>query len=124
MSSDKHPTSSLLRAHSRRDFIRRAASGTMIAALGGGYYYLDDRLTRKAQAMTLDDGRPRLPPGQRIITALKPMGGIPGSPRPSEFRLRVSGDVKTPTTFSFAELLALPQVDDIVNAAKKVCYAD
>ncbi|MGB1016311.1 MAG: molybdopterin-dependent oxidoreductase, partial [Nannocystaceae bacterium] len=29
-----------------------------------------------------------------------------------EFRLRVSGDVKSPTTFSFAELLALPQVDD------------
>ncbi len=111
MPPKNHPGADLLRAHSRRDFIRRAATGTVVVALGGGYYYLDDRLTREAKAMVRDDGRPRLPPGQRIITSLKPMGGIPGSPRPSEFRLRVAGDVKNPKTFDFAELLALPQTE-------------
>ena len=50
----------------RRSFISRAASGTVIAAMGGGMFYaLSDRLTREARAMSLDDGRPRLPPGQR-----------------------------------------------------------
>lgn len=92
----------------RRRFIRLAASGTAVAALGG-LYLLSDEFTRVAQAQTRGDGRPRLPPGQRVLKALKPMGGEPGDPSLEHFRLAVHGEVETPYTLSFAELLAMPQ---------------
>jgi DMSO/TMAO reductase YedYZ molybdopterin-dependent catalytic subunit len=96
----------------RRDVLRNAAAGPVITAMGGGLYYLaDDLLMGEARAMTLADGRPRLPPGQRIIRALKPMGGIPGSPSPSSFSVRVHGAVDNPFTLTFRELMAMPQAE-------------
>ena len=92
----------------RRRFIRLAASGTALAALGGTYLISDD-LTRVAQAQTRPDGRPRLPPGQRVLKSWKPMGGEPGDPSLEHFRLQVHGEVEAPFSLSYAELLALPQ---------------
>lgn len=100
----------LLRLRARRDFIRRAAAGTVVAVLGG-MYFLDDRATRIAAAQTGPAGRPRLPPGQRVISALRPMGGEEGSPRLEDFQLSVHGEVDRPFTLSYAQLLAEPQVD-------------
>lgn len=94
----------------RRRFLQRAASGTAIVALGG-VYVLSDDLTRTARAENLSDGRPRLPPGQRVIRALKPMGGEAGDADVSRFRLRVHGEVEAPFELTFAEFLALPQVE-------------
>ncbi len=99
----------LTRLLARRRFIRQAAGGTLLVAFGGGLYALADDLTREARAETRPDGRPRLPPGQRVIQALKPMGGEVGDPRPSNFKLQVHGDVEAPFSLTFAELLALPQ---------------
>ena len=100
----------------RRNFIRRAAAGTVVTAMGGGLYMLlDDDLNRKARAQSLSDGRPRLPPGQRAISALKPMGGMPGSPNPSQFRLKIHGEVERPMTLTFKELLALPQTEETAD---------
>lgn len=94
----------------RRDFLKKAAAGTVILALGGGLYRLaSDDLTRQARAETRKDGRQRLPPGQRVITELKPMGGQAGDPRAANFRLRVHGLVAKPLELSFDELLKLPQ---------------
>ncbi len=96
----------------RRGFISRAASGTVIAAMGGGLFYaLSDRLTREARAMSLDDGRPRLPPGQRALEALRPMGGTPGSPSVSDFRLKIHGEVERPFELDWGGLLAQPQAE-------------
>jgi DMSO/TMAO reductase YedYZ molybdopterin-dependent catalytic subunit len=92
----------------RRRFIRLAASGTALAALGGLYVISDD-LTRVAQAQTRPDGEPRLPPGQRVLKAWKPMGGEPGDPSLEHFRLQVHGEVEAPYSLSYAELLAMPQ---------------
>lgn len=90
----------------RREFIRTAAKGTAVVALGGvAWYVLDDELTREARAQRRPDGRPRLPPGQRVLRKLKPMGGTPGSPKPSEFQLRVHGDVEKPFTLDYRELV-------------------
>jgi DMSO/TMAO reductase YedYZ molybdopterin-dependent catalytic subunit len=100
----------LCRAISRRELFMRAASGTVITALGGGLYFLSDALTREAQAQTRDDGRPRVPPGQRVIDRLKPMGGEPGDPSRANFTLRVHGEVETPLELDFAELLAMGPV--------------
>ena len=98
----------------RRRFIRLAATGTAVSALGG-YYYLADDLTSSAQAQTLKDGRPRLPPGQRVLKAWRPMGGEPGDPSLSQFRLNISGEVEAPYTLSYSDLLALPQTSLAVD---------
>lgn len=90
--------------------MQQAASGTVLVAFGGGLYVLSEDLTREARAESRKDGRPRLPPGQKVIERLKPMGGTPGDPRPSEYRLRVHGEVERPFTLTFAELLEQPSV--------------
>jgi DMSO/TMAO reductase YedYZ molybdopterin-dependent catalytic subunit len=100
----------LQRMRARRQFITRAVPGATLAVLGG-LYFISDPLTRRAQAQTRADGRPRLPPGQRVIERLKPMGGEPGDPALSNFKLRVHGEVERPFELSFAELLAMPQVN-------------
>lgn len=98
----------------RRRFIEGAAAGTVIVAFGGAYVLADD-LTREAKAETRKDGRERLPPGQRVIRALKPMGGDAGDPSPSAFKLRVHGEVEAPYELSFAELLKLPPAELAVD---------
>lgn len=103
--------SEVARLLERRRFLQRAAGGTAIVAFGGGIYALADDLTKAARAESLPDGRPRLPPGQRVIRALKPMGGEPGDPNPSRYRLKLHGEVEAPFELDFAELLRLPQVE-------------
>jgi DMSO/TMAO reductase YedYZ molybdopterin-dependent catalytic subunit len=108
-----HPD--VLRSIARRDFLLKAASGTVVAALGGGLYAISDRLTREAQAQARADGRPRLPPGQRVITALKPMGGNAGNPSRRSFTLKVHGEVEHPFELDFARLLKLGPVERTVD---------
>ncbi|HEY1553846.1 MAG TPA: molybdopterin-dependent oxidoreductase [Kofleriaceae bacterium] len=96
---------------SRRDFIRSAAAGTLLIAAGGALVRLAaDDLTKEARAQKRADGRPRLPPGQRVIEYLKPMGGDEGSGDARDFRLRVHGLVKKPLDLDYKSLLALTQV--------------
>lgn len=95
----------------RRRFIEQAIAGTVIVAFGGGLFVINDDLTKEARAQTRSDGRPRLPPGQRVISRLKPMGGEEGDASPSAFRLRVHGEVENPFELGFSELLALPQAE-------------
>ena len=98
----------------RRDFIKKAAAGTVIVALGGALYRVaSDDLTRQARAEIRRDGRKRLPPGQKVISRLKPMGGTAGDPRSKNFRLRVHGQVKKPFILDYAELLKLPQTEQL-----------
>jgi DMSO/TMAO reductase YedYZ molybdopterin-dependent catalytic subunit len=100
----------VIRAVARRQFLMRAASGSVVVAFGGALYAVSDHLTNEAKAQVRDDGRPRVPPGQRVISALKPMGGVPGEPSPSAFRLRVHGEVESPLSVDFAELVAMAPV--------------
>jgi DMSO/TMAO reductase YedYZ molybdopterin-dependent catalytic subunit len=99
------------RLEERRRFIRLAGIGTVMAALGGWYVFADDARTKAARNERLPDGRPRLPPGQKLIERLKPMGGSAGEGRKSTFRLRVHGAVEAPFEIDFAQLLELPQVE-------------
>jgi DMSO/TMAO reductase YedYZ molybdopterin-dependent catalytic subunit len=94
----------------RRRFIKSAAAGTTLTVLGGLYYF-SDTLTREARAQTRPDGRPRLPPGQRVIERLKPMGGQPGDPSVANYRLKIHGAVEHAYELTFADLLALPQIN-------------
>lgn len=104
------------RSWDRRQFLQAAAAGTTIVALGGSLFVLaGDDLTREAQAQKRADGRPRLPPGQRVITYLKDMGGAEGPGDARSFRLRVHGAVKQPFVLDYAQLLALPQVEQAAD---------
>ena len=107
-------SSEIERSLARRRFIQGAGAGTVVLALGG-VYVLSDELTREAKAQTRGDRRPRLPPGQRVIQALRPMGGEPGDPSPSAYRLRVHGEVEAPFELGFAELLVLPQSEQALD---------
>jgi DMSO/TMAO reductase YedYZ molybdopterin-dependent catalytic subunit len=83
--------------------------GAIVLALGGGTYVFagEDEARR---AGNRPDGRPRVPPNQYLLKALRPMGGAEGDPSPGNWRLRVSGEVEQPFEMSFADLLAMPQV--------------
>lgn len=106
---DRYPT--LKRGWDRRQFIRNAIAGTAVVAIGGALFQVcDDHLTREARREKLPDGRPRLPPGQKVLEALRPMGGDEGDGNVRDFQLRVHGHVQSPFTLDYAQLLALPQV--------------
>lgn len=98
----------------RRQFIRTAAGTATVTALGGWYLY-SEAATAHARTLTRPDGKPRLPPGQKVLQALKPMGGTPGSANPRDFRLRVHGEVRKPFEIDFRELLAMKQHDRKVD---------
>ncbi|MCC6552321.1 MAG: molybdopterin-dependent oxidoreductase [Polyangiaceae bacterium] len=100
----------LERCIERRRFLKALAAGAVVTALGGGTYVVAAADDPRGRALR-PDGRPRLPPGQRILDALRPMGGDPGDPNPAAFRLRVHGEVDNPLEIDFAGLLAMPQVD-------------
>jgi DMSO/TMAO reductase YedYZ molybdopterin-dependent catalytic subunit len=99
----------------RRQFVQRAGAGALTVAFGGTLCYFADDLTSEARAETRSDGRRRLPPGQRVLQRLKPMGGDAGDANPARFRLRVYGEVRQPFFLSFKELLELPQVERSVD---------
>jgi len=106
-------TPEVLALQQRREFIKKAAAGSLVVAFGGMLWRVaGDDLTRKARAEMRSDGRRRLPPGQRVLDHLKPMGGQSGSGKPSEFTLRVHGEVDHPFELDYKQLLDLPQADE------------
>src|SRR5688572_3420835 len=110
----RHPD--LERSMNRRELIKTAAAGTVIMGLGGALYRLaTDDLTRKAMADTRADGKARLPPGQKLIEKLRPMGGEEGPGDVKSFKLRVHGLVKTELELDYKALLELPQVEKVAD---------
>lgn len=112
MSEDDSHSPAARRPRGRRDFIRNAAAGTAIVALGGAVYALTrDEETEKARSLSLPDGRPRLPQGQRLIHRLKDMGGILGDPSLAHFQLNVRGECDHPLELGYAALLKMPHAE-------------
>jgi len=94
---------------SRRRFVREAAIGTTFVALGGLYVFADAAAGGDGEMRP--DGRPRVPPGQRLLKALKPMGGEPGSALRQDFRLSISGEVEQPLVLDFEQLASVGVVE-------------
>ncbi len=106
----------IAKIESRRDFIRKSAAGTALVALGGGLYRIAaDDLTKEAQARRRADGRPVLPPGQKVLSQLKPMGGRPGVGRIGEYRLKVHGLVSTKLHLDYRDLLKLERTEVVAD---------
>lgn len=97
------------RLEARREFLRRASAGTVLTLLGGLYIVVGELELAEAAKEKRPDGRLRVPPGQRVVSKLKPMGGRAGSGRASKWRLKVHGEVEKPFDIGFADLLVLPQ---------------
>ena len=111
---DRYPE--LKQAWDRREMIKSAAVGTVFMAFGGALLRIAaDDLTREARAEKRPDGRSRMPPGQRAIESLRPMGGEEGPGDVKSFRLRVHGLCKTPFEVDYAGLLKLPQVEKVAD---------
>jgi len=109
------PSLAVRRLMDRRAFIQRATAGTLVSCFAGLAVLGEDVLVSEARAEKRPDGRERVPPGQRVITALKPMGGEEGDPSRTSFRLQVHGEVSSPYTIDLRELLALPQVEQLLD---------
>jgi DMSO/TMAO reductase YedYZ molybdopterin-dependent catalytic subunit len=111
---DRYPE--LQRPWERRQFLKAAAAGTVFMTAGGALLRIASHdLTRKAAAESRTDGRRRLPPGQKVIQALRPMGGHEGDGSVKNFRLKVYGLVKRPFEIDYAGLLGLPQVTKLAD---------
>ncbi len=99
----------------RRRFLL-AAAGTTVVFFGGVAYVLADAAAMREVAEQLrPDGRRRLPPSQYLIEKLRPMGGTAGDPSPGAWHLEVHGEVERPFRIGFAELLAMPQVEQVCD---------
>src|SRR5262245_51176814 len=99
----------------RRSFLG-AVAGTAVVILGGVRYVLADaEKTRQLANELRPDGRKRLPPEQYPLEKLRPMGGDEGDPSPSKFRLKIHGEVEKPFELDFAELLQMPQIEQICD---------
>lgn len=95
----------------RRRFLKLAVAGTTVAVMGGVFVVPGKIRSARMRDEKLPDGRPRLPPGQTVITRLKPMGGLPGDPSPGDWHLRVHGEVERPFMIDFKELRKMEQVE-------------
>jgi DMSO/TMAO reductase YedYZ molybdopterin-dependent catalytic subunit len=90
-------------------------AGATVLALGGKYVLADEAEAEKARATKRADGKPRLPPGQYLLKALRDMGGEQGDATPGTAKLKVYGDVDAPFEISFKELLEMTQVEQVCD---------
>jgi DMSO/TMAO reductase YedYZ molybdopterin-dependent catalytic subunit len=96
-------------ALSRRKFIQLSTGALVKIGLPGGFVSLS-----RAQASTVGlrpDGRPRIPPGQTAVRAIRDMGGEAGPGLNPDWRLTVKGEVTSRGTFSWEELMRFPMTD-------------
>jgi len=95
----------------RREFVT-VAGGTVVGiGLPGRFTKLLDAENSAYAAQLRPDGRPRVPPGQHAVEAIRDMGGAGGTEDVKNWKLQISGEVKKPVTLSLEQVLALEQVD-------------
>jgi DMSO/TMAO reductase YedYZ molybdopterin-dependent catalytic subunit len=100
---------------SRREFISIAGGAVVQIGLPGFFVKLTHAETQAAAVALRKDGRPRIPPGQTAVKALYNMGGAAGPGRVAKWRLKVAGELKRQTVFSYEDLMKLPQVDRVCD---------
>lgn len=105
--TDPRPTPAVLQAMERRRFIQQLGTGATVVAMGG-LWTVAGSTAHAAERRT--DGRLRVPPGQKVLTALRPMGGVRGDPSKSKYRLEVHGEVDKVLDLSFRDIVAMDQV--------------
>ena len=100
------PTPAVRKLMDRRRLLQTAGAGAVVAVISGcSYTRAGDDKDAAARAEIRPDGKPRLPPGQYLLKALRPMGGDQGNPDPTAFRLKIYGEVSHPFELNYAGLL-------------------
>lgn len=101
---------------SRREILKIAAAGSALILLGQYKYCIaSDEEIANVRDQIRPDGKLRLPPGQKLIKQLKPMGGERGSPNIKHFNLKIHGEVNKPMELNYHELIHLPKVQQICD---------
>jgi len=95
----------------RRKFLALSGGALVQIGLPGNFIKLSQAENRVLSQELRTDGRPRIPPGQVAVEEIRAMGGMPGRGLDPEWQLQVKGEVKTPTTFRWDDLMQLPQID-------------
>jgi DMSO/TMAO reductase YedYZ molybdopterin-dependent catalytic subunit len=115
MSSDLFKNLGTAGATDRRTFLGALGGATVLFFGGVGYVLADAEAVRRLASEKRPDGRARLPPDQYPLEQLRPMGGTEGDPSLAHYRLKVHGEVERPFEIDFAELLRLPQIDQVCD---------
>lgn len=96
---------------SRRAFLSVAAGTVVSIGLPGIFATVSEARHKTLSGDVREDGRFRVPPGQTVVEQISDMGGSPGSPDPKDFTLQVHGEIQTPYTINYQELMEFEQVD-------------
>ena len=103
-----HPFSKKI---TRRQFMA-AAGGTVVSiGLPGRFVKAMDAENQALAKALRPDGRLRIPPGQRAVKALVPMGGQAGKASHADWTVQISGEIETPMTFTLQQLNSLKPID-------------
>lgn len=100
---------------SRRTFMTALTSTCVSIGLPGMFAPLAEAARNEMAQQLRPDGRLRLPPGQTPVERIQDMGGLPGAPDPSQWSLRIHGEVGQPVTLSYRDLLGLEQVRTVCD---------
>jgi DMSO/TMAO reductase YedYZ molybdopterin-dependent catalytic subunit len=96
---------------SRRKFMALAGGTVVGISLPGVFVKLTEKENLAIASELRPDGRPRIPPNQQAVKALRDMGGYQGPGKVPEWKLHVHGEVQKPMTFTFKQLIELQAVD-------------
>jgi DMSO/TMAO reductase YedYZ molybdopterin-dependent catalytic subunit len=96
---------------SRRKFMALAGGTVVGISLPGVFVKLTEKENLAIASELRPDGRPRIPPNQQAVKALRDMGGFLGPGRSPGWKLHIHGEVQKPMTFTFKQLMELMAVD-------------
>ncbi|MGD2270839.1 MAG: molybdopterin-dependent oxidoreductase [Desulfobacterales bacterium] len=95
----------------RRKFMALAGGTVAGLALPGIFIKLTEEESHAMASELRPDGRPRIPPGQHAVKAIVDMGGIQRPGGAADWKLKIHGEVKKPTSITSDQLMALSAVD-------------
>jgi DMSO/TMAO reductase YedYZ molybdopterin-dependent catalytic subunit len=95
----------------RRKFMTTAGGTIVSIGLPGVFVKVMDSENRALAAQLRADGRSRIPPGQHAVKVMPNMGGVKGPGNVPDWRLTIDGEVQSPVSLRFQDLMNLKQMD-------------
>ncbi len=100
---------------SRREFMALSGGALVQIGLPGTFVKLSQAENTELASDLRPDGRLRIPPSQLAVESIREMGGMQGPGLDPSWHLQVKGEVKNPATFTWSELMQLPQADFVCD---------
>ncbi len=96
---------------SRREFMALSGGALVQIGLQGTFVKLSHAENVDLSSKLRPDGKLRIPPGQMAVESIRNMGGTQGPGLHPDWRLKITGEVQKPLSFTWNDVLALPQTD-------------